>query len=130
MQGVNDIIEKQVLTIESCDKVMLSMKRKRGLLSESINVDWSSKKPKNLVESQLIATRSEREGAETIGARNDYFILSNGLPPSLREYPKLKLLIEGENHLPNWHKTSSSNLLTSALLDAYLTAIINNIDSQ
>ena len=110
--------------------MILSTKRKRGPLSESINVDGSAKKPKNLVQSQLIATRSGKEGTETMGVRNDYFILSNGLPPSLRECHKLKLLIEGANHLPNWHKTSSSNLLTSALLDAYLTAIINNIDSQ
>ena len=51
----------------------------------------SFKKPKNHVQSTLVTTNPGNEGVVTMDVRLADFILSNGLPPSLVECPKLKL---------------------------------------
>ena len=63
-QEVSNSIEQQASVIESCSKSMSSTRGKRGLLLAGVDVDWSSsKKPKNLVQSQPIAT-NPRKGVQ------------------------------------------------------------------
>ena len=128
-QELNGIIEQQESAIESCNKVMMSTRRKRGILLEAIDIDRSSRKPKILVQSHLMAISLGSKGSETMDVGIANFILRNGLPPSLREFPNLKLLTEGGNHFPNWYEPLSRKLSAGTLLDANFTAISNEIDS-
>ena len=116
-QDVNDVIENQASTIESYNKMMTSTRVNRGPPSEVLDVDRLTKNPTNLAKSQLISTNPGNEGAATMDARFAYFVLRNSLPPSLSECPKLKLIIEGAKHLPNWNELTTRKLVVGPLLD-------------
>ena len=129
-QEVNDIIEKQASTIEFFNKMMPSIKGKRGSPSKVINVDGLSKKLKNLVQSQFVTANSGNEDAAKMDALVANFNLSNGLPNSLSRLIKLKLIIEGEKHLTNCCESPTRKLVIKPILDTNHTAISNKIESQ
>ena len=129
-QEFDDIIEQQSSAIEPCNKAMPSTSGKRGLPLEVIDIDRSSKSPKNLVQSQAITTNPDNEGVATPCVHFTYFVLINGLLPPLCELSKIKLFIEGAEHLHNCFNSPSRNLVAGPLLDTNFTVIINKINSQ
>lgn len=142
-QEVNDIVEQQASSIAAYQQSMPSSRGKRSSpASEVIEIDdddgggkpaaiaSSSKKPKNHVQSKLVTTNPGKEGVATMDVRIADFLLSNGLPPSLSECPKLKLVIEGAKHIPNSYKPPSRQLVAGPLLDTNHTTISDKIDEQ
>ena len=141
-QAMNDIVEQQASTIAAYQQSMPSSRgAKRS--SEVIDVDVdgdgggkpaairsSFKKPKNHVQSTLVTTNPGNQGVATMDVHLADFILSNGLPPSLVECPKLKLVIEGAKHIPNSYKPPSRQLVAGPLLDTNHATVSNKIDEQ
>ena len=88
------------------------------------------KKPKNRTQSQLMTTNSGQEGVAMMDVRIADFILSNGLPPSLSECPKLKLVLEGAKHIPKLYKPPRRQIVAGPLLDATFSTIREEIKRQ
>ena len=67
----------------------------------------SKKRARNMRQSQLITSIPSANNIEKMDTAIADFLLSNALPPSLSECPKLKLLIQAAKHLPiisyEWH---------------------------
>ena len=149
-QTFNDITQQQASTVESYTTSMPSGaggRLKRSVDTESDAVESLStlsdaggkpakpaahlfKKPKNMTQSQLMTTNSGQEGVATMDVRISDFILSNGLPPSLSECPKLKLVLEGAKHIPNSYKPPGRQIVAGPLLDAIFSTIREEIKRQ
>ena len=58
------------------------------------------------------------------------FLLSNALPPSLSECPKLKLLIQAAKHAPIGYNPPTRKIVAGSLLDANYQTVVNKMSSQ
>ena len=113
---LNDIIQRQEQTIQSYASAMPKGgrlgKQQDSLKSAEVVVIGDGggkpaavfKKQKNFVQSQLLTTNPGTDRVALMDVRIAGFILSNGLPPSLSECPKLKLMLEQAKFVPNTYK--------------------------
>ena len=88
------------------------------------------KKPKCMVQSKLVTTNPGEAGVGAMDVAIADFILSNGLPPSLSECPKLRVVIEKAKSVPATYKPPSRQLVAGPLLDANHSTISTVIEEQ
>lgn len=88
------------------------------------------KKPKNQVQTQLVTTNPGEAGVAAMDVAIADFILSNGLPPSLSECPKLRVMLEKAKSVPASYKPPSRQLVAGPLLDANHATVSKVIDDQ
>ena len=139
---LNDIIQRQEQTIQSYTSAMPKGgrlgKQQDSLKSAEVVVIGDGggkpaavfKKQKNFVQSQLLTTNPGTDRVALMDVRIADFILSNGLPPSLSECPKLKLMLEQAKFVPNTYKPPTRQTVAGPLLDATYSTVNEETEAK
>jgi len=92
----------------------------------------SKKRARNMRQSQLITSipSASANNIEKMDTAIADFLLSNALPPSLSECPKLKLLLQTAKHAPLGYNPPTRQTVAGSLLDANYKTVVDKISSQ
>ena len=136
----SDIVEQQEITVlnysqsvspkrKSSDEIIVtSQNLPRTVQSKKVGNFF--KKPKNSIQSTIILSNPGPSGAALMDVCISDFILSNALPFSISECPKLKLMLQAAKTMPSTYITPHRRKIAGPLLDAHYNTNMKKINSQ